>query len=350
MEQPIPTVEPFADAEPAVRRARCRAVRAARRGLRQRAAPRLRHARQRGRGRGPRADFSRGRRLQAGWGNSSPAPGRRWKTRMFAPGGGIPEDPATGWPRARSRSTSPATAGSRSARRSRSRRASRSAGPRRCSRASTGAPTRSSASRSAGRRSSSRAASFGFRARPLRSPAARSEARARSGRRRARGRAGCGSRRPRRPGRRRRRRPPSPRQAAARLAPGTARVVGDDDRGLRVDDRDDRRARAGGGDQQRQRHRRRGRGLERRVRLQADHDLLLEVDEREPVGGQHVGDHAARPASRSATSAQARRPAATGGEPPLRAARYAVANESPAPVGSALGTACERTSSATPSE
>ena len=59
----------------------------------------------------------------------------------------------------RSRSISPGTGGSLSARRSRSRRAPRSGGPRRCTRASTGAPAPWSGSRSAAAPSSSRAAS-----------------------------------------------------------------------------------------------------------------------------------------------------------------------------------------------
>ena len=83
----------------------------------------------------------------------------------------------------------------------------------------------------------------GLRARPLRSPGAPARGCARSGRRRGRGRGGSGSRRGRRRDRRPRRRPPGPAAGPgptrARSTPG---VMGDDDRRLRVDDRDDRRA------------------------------------------------------------------------------------------------------------
>jgi trans-2,3-dihydro-3-hydroxyanthranilate isomerase len=74
--------------------------------------------------------------------------GRSWKTRMFYPARGIPEDPATGSP-ARSHSTWPATGGSASGRRSRSGRAPRSAVPPFSTRSQPAHASASSRSRSA---------------------------------------------------------------------------------------------------------------------------------------------------------------------------------------------------------
>ena len=75
--------------------------------------------------------------------------GTHWKTRMFAPGGGVPEDPRPARRPARSPCTSHVTGGSASATRSRSRRARRSAGPRRSTRAPTARRRSSRPSRSA---------------------------------------------------------------------------------------------------------------------------------------------------------------------------------------------------------
>ena len=97
MEQPIPTVEPYGDAT-AARGARRRAVGAARRAVRQRAAARLRGARL-ARRRSPRSSRTSRRSpssTQRSASTASPARGRRWKTRMFAPRAGVAEDPATG--------------------------------------------------------------------------------------------------------------------------------------------------------------------------------------------------------------------------------------------------------------
>src|SRR5205823_11884408 len=119
------------------------------------------------------------------------------------------------------------------------------------------------------------------------------------------------------------------REAATGIAPGRAGVVRDEQRRLRVDDGDDRRAGGGGSDDARQVERRCGRGHEGLVRL----DLLrLEVDGERPVDGAYERDHSA---SMSATTAVARRAAATGGMPRSRAATYAIEEASPAPVGSA---------------
>ena len=65
MEQPMPTVEPFARGGGAARRARRRALRAAGRGLRQRATARLRDARLRGRVAALRPDIAAARRPAA---------------------------------------------------------------------------------------------------------------------------------------------------------------------------------------------------------------------------------------------------------------------------------------------
>ena len=86
--------------------------------------------------------------------------GDRWKNRMFAPGQGVTEDPATG-----SAAGPLAVHLARHGRigwgeRSASRRARRSAARRRCTRVWTAQPRRSSASRSAGPRSLWLAASF----------------------------------------------------------------------------------------------------------------------------------------------------------------------------------------------
>ena len=78
--------------------------------------------------------------------------GTHWKTRMFIPGGGIAEDPATGSAAGPLALHLARHAGSRSGTRSRSRRAPRSSGPRRSMRESTARRIRSSASRSAARR------------------------------------------------------------------------------------------------------------------------------------------------------------------------------------------------------
>ena len=72
---------------------------------------------------------------------------------------------------------------------------------------------------------------------------------------------------------------------------------------------------------ERERDGRRAGSLERRAGLESDDGLVVEVDDGDPVRRLDVGDHAARPASRSETSAEARRAAAVGAAPPLRAAR-----------------------------
>ena len=94
-----------------------------------------------------------------------------------------------------------------------------------------------------------------------------------------------------------------------------------DDRRLRVDDRDHRRPRCGGGDHERELDRRLLRRLERRRRIEGDEALVVQVDDSHTVGRPDVRDHAARPASRSETNAAARRAAAVGAAPPLRATR-----------------------------
>ena len=75
----------------------CRALGAADRGLPQRTAVRIRRARRRGSRRGPVARISaRCRRSGRSASTVSPAAGTRVKTRMFGPGLGVAEDPATG--------------------------------------------------------------------------------------------------------------------------------------------------------------------------------------------------------------------------------------------------------------
>ena len=77
--------------------ARGRAVGPAGRGLRERPPPRLRRARERGGGGGaaPRHGGAGRDRPPIG-ANCFAGSGTRWKTRMFAPADGVPEDPATG--------------------------------------------------------------------------------------------------------------------------------------------------------------------------------------------------------------------------------------------------------------
>ena len=121
--------------------ARRRALRAAGRGLRQRPAARVRRARLGGRGRGAasrtsRASPSSTRLLGV---NTIAGSGTRWKTRMFAPPAASPRTLRPARRPGRSRCISPATAGSLSATRSRSHRASRSGGRRRSTRAWTAA-------------------------------------------------------------------------------------------------------------------------------------------------------------------------------------------------------------------
>jgi len=70
--------------------------------------------------------------------------GTRWKTRMFSPGGGFAEDPATGSAAGPLAVHAAATGGSVSARRSRSPRGPRSGGPRCSTRAPTARPSSSS--------------------------------------------------------------------------------------------------------------------------------------------------------------------------------------------------------------
>src|SRR5205823_13349411 len=95
------------------------------------------------------------------------------------------------------------------------------------------------------------------------------------------------------------------------------------------DDGHDRRAGGRGSDDAGQVERGRRRGREGLLRL----DLLgLEVDRERAVDRADERNHSA---SMSATTAVARRAAATGGSLPARAATYAIEKASPAPVGSA---------------
>ena len=96
MEQPIPTVEPFARGGRAARRARRRArgcrsscTTTASRTSTSRSAPRTRSPRS-------RPDLQRLAELGAVGINCFAGSGARWKTRMFAPAFGVAEDPATG--------------------------------------------------------------------------------------------------------------------------------------------------------------------------------------------------------------------------------------------------------------
>ena len=125
---------------------------------------------------------------------------------------------------------------------------------------------------------------------------------------------------------RRRSRPRGRREPATRLAPRHAGVVGDDERRLRVDDREDRRARRGGGDEARQVER--GGAATRDVAVPRLDLVGLEVDGEGARDGLDERDHRA---SSEATTAVARRAAPTGAKPALRATTYAVANASPAP-------------------
>ena len=144
----------------AARGARRRALGAAGRALRQRDALRLRRARSEDEVAALEPDLARSpaaghRRRQLLRGRRTPLEDAHVRARRGRPRG--PGDRAR--PPGRSPSTSRATAASAGARRSRSRRAPRSAARRRSTRAWTARPTRSSASRSAARPSSSRAAS-----------------------------------------------------------------------------------------------------------------------------------------------------------------------------------------------
>src|SRR6185312_16852026 len=65
-----------------------------------------------------------------------------------------------------------------------------------------------------------------------------------------------------------------------------------------------------------------------------DHQLVFEIDQQHALDGADRCDHRSRPSSSAATSAVARRAADAGAWPPARADRYALANASPAPVGS----------------
>ena len=155
MVQPVPARRGGRGPGPAAPRARGRAGRAARGALRQRPAPRLRGARERGR------RWRRSSRTSRRWRVCYP----RGTTNCFAGDGAPLEDAGLrarrrrpGGPghrlrrRARSPATWRATAGSPSARRSRSARAPRSTGRASSSPASTAPPPRSSASRWAARR------------------------------------------------------------------------------------------------------------------------------------------------------------------------------------------------------
>ena len=170
------------------------------------------------RGRRARPDLVRLGKLPAALGvNCFAGSGDRWKTRMFAPGGGVAEDPATG------SAAGPLAVHLAPPRADRVRRGDRDHPGRRdpapvdALRAGRRARrSGSSASRSAARRWSSRAASSACRSASYSAQAIASisgqlerERRARSGRRRARGTGGRASRRARSRDRRPRSRPPA---------------------------------------------------------------------------------------------------------------------------------------------
>src|SRR5438105_4768202 len=139
------------------------------------------------------------------------------------------------------------------------------------------------------------------------------------------------------------------RQAAARLAPGPAGVVRDDERRAALDDRDDGRPRGRGVHDERQRDGD-GRAIRQLLVGAERHDrLVLEVDEVDAVHRADRGPHRERRARRLATSAVARRAAAAGTWPSEREARYATAKASPAPVGSVGAISCASTRCSRPS-
>ena len=203
--------------------------------------------------------------------------GTHWKTRMFAPGGGVPEDPATGsaaGPLAVHLARHGRLA---SATRSRSRRARRSAGPRRSTRAPTARRRSSRPSRSAAapyrraRRVQASLISQRLDLRELdheRAPeeaAVRREVEAVARRVEDEVRVVLADRDR-----------PAGREAATGLAPGAARVVRDHERRAPVDHGDDRRTACSGGDEQRQRQLHLGR-LDEGVD-EAEHLLVIQVD------------------------------------------------------------------------
>src|SRR5262249_20159738 len=123
-------------------------------------------------------------------------------------------------------------------------------------------------------------------------------------------------------------------QSPAGFPPGSARVVRDEERRLRVDEADDRRAGRRGGEDPRDRDRDLRRGFGRGVGGNRQNRLVLQVAGDPSLPRLHVGDQRSLPESRSATSELARPAAGTGACPAVRAARYATVKASPAPVGS----------------
>ena len=158
MRQPAVAAEPYEQADELLAAARRGAERAAGRALPARAGPRLRRARLAGGRRGaaarPPARCSSSRRTAP---TASPGTARAGSRASSSRRTASPRIPRPARPPGRSRSISPGTGGSPTATRSRSARAWRSAGRRRCTR-SRARPRRS---RSAARPSSSRAASSG---------------------------------------------------------------------------------------------------------------------------------------------------------------------------------------------
>ena len=113
MEQPVPTWEVEPNPEPIFAALGVAGSEPARRALRPRAWPRLHRARLAGGGQGLRPDIvALARTTGDGVNCFAHVAGPRWKTRMFAPGHGVGEDPRPAPRPVRSRSTSPATDGS----------------------------------------------------------------------------------------------------------------------------------------------------------------------------------------------------------------------------------------------